>query len=412
MQELFEQAKAAGARGAEALRTQREALEQAGSRSKPTTSREESWVVRVWREGGRAGVGRASTAAKAVTAALAQSVDAPLDAAAGPADKMPLTPGTLGIDDRRHATLSEEDRAEVTQLAERTLGQGGVQLLWLRYRHERVTRSWASTRGIAAIESGTRYSLEAEASLGTVHATHHIASRHFSDVASLPFGQDLRKRLEGLARTAVRPSGSLPWVLEPRVSTELARALAPLFAHEAVAHGNALAAWVGKRLTNVLHINDDAGLASGLYSHSFDDRGVPPIPVPILREGRVGSLYYDVEDARRQGLRPTGHVRDERIQPSNLIIRPGARTRNVILTELKTWVAPDRLPPLDPKTGRFEGPVPFVVVEDGERRGAFTGQLSLGLDQVLGAVSEVASDQERTCEVDAPTLVLSALPIG
>jgi predicted Zn-dependent protease len=174
--------------------------------------------------------------------------------------------------------------------------------------------------------------------------------------------------------------------------------------------GNALAAHVGRRLSSVLHVNDDAGLASGLYTAAFDDRGVPPIPVPILREGRVGSLYYDVEEARREGLRPTGHVRDGAVRPSNLIVRPGARTRNVILTELKHWVAPDRLPPLDLQSGRFVGDVPFLVVEDGERRGASTARVDLGIEQVLAAVEEVAADQERTCEVDAPTMVLAPLP--
>ena len=233
-----------------------------------------------------------------------------------------------------------------------------------------------------------------------------IASRHFSDVASLPFGPELRRRLEPLVRPASPPPPGLPVVLEPRVVAELARALAPAFSARAVGSGGFLGAWLGKRLAApILHLTDDAGLFGGLHTRGFDDRGVPPIAVALLREGVVQGLYHDPESARTHALRPTGHVTDGELRPSNLIVRPGARTRNVILTDLRNYLALDRLPPADLATGLLEGVVPAVVVENGERVGSVRLPVRASFHGLLMGIREVASDQERACEVDAPTAV-------
>lgn len=410
--EVLDRARAEGARAAEALRVERVVQEQTGARQRLSSSSSLRWTVRVWREGGAAGLGEAPTREAALGAALRAAAAAGPDPHAGPCDKMPISQASIGIHDRRHDSISDEDRAEVLHHAERVLAQGGVVLHDFRYRQELETRSWASTRGVEATELGTTYSLGAEGSLGGQRAPQRIASRHFSDVASLPFGQELRRRLEGLNKRAPRPDSQRPMVLEPRVSAELVRAIAPLFAAEAVEAGNVLRGLLGRRLTTVLHLTDDGGLPSGLHSHLFDDRGVPPIAVPILKEGAVGSLFHGVEGARAHGLRPTGHFRDGRIRPSNLVVRPGARTRNVILTELGSWIQPDRLPPLDPATGRFTGEVPFLRVEAGERMGSFLAPLDVDLATLLGAVREVAADQERSGEIDAPTMVIEGVGLA
>lgn len=407
---VIERAREGGAKGAEVLRSRRATLEQASSRQ-PAAHREELlWTVRVWRDGGHAGLGVAPLAAEAVTRALAAAEDAPADPYAGPTDRMPVRTGANGIDDPRHPSLGEEDRAEVLQYAEKAFAQGGLRVRALRYRHRREERAWMSTRGVEAAEACTTYELAATVATGDHEASHRIASRHFSDVASLPFGPELRRRLDPLARPAPRPAGSLPLVLEPRVVAELLRALAPAFSARGPTF---LSGAAGRRLASpTLHLTDDAGLFGGLHTRAFDDRGVPPIPVALLREGVVHGFFHDPESARAQGLRPTGHVTEARLAPSNLIVRPGARTRNVLLAELGDHLLLDRVPPVDLADGTVRGVVPVVRVEKGERVGAFAARLDATFAALLGALAEVAADQERSCEVDAPTAVLLGVPLG
>ncbi len=407
---VLEQVREGGGKAAEVLRVRRVSLEQVGSRQAPVQREELAWTVRVWREGGRPGTATAPQAGDAVARALALSADAPADPVAGPADRMAIRTGALGIDDHRHPNIAEDDRVEILQMAEKALSQGGFRTRSLRYRQWREERAWMSTRGVEAADGATLYELTATAVNGEVEGGHRIASRHFSDVASLPFGPELRRRLEPLTRSVAPPTTRLPLVLEPRVVAELVRALAPAFVAPRGAAANFVGPLVGKRLAaSVLHLTDDAGLFGGLHTRAFDDRGVPPIAVTLLKEGVVHGFYHDPESARAAGLRPTGHVTDGRLAASNLIVRPGARTRNVILAELGSYLLLDRLPPVDLATGRIHGGVPVLLVERGERVGAFTLPLDTTFSALLGALKEVAADQERSCEVDAPTAVFEGV---
>lgn len=409
---LIEACRARGARAVEVLRQRFERLETTGSRVRATRSEDERWTLRVWLDGGRAGLAVAPSRAGLVDAAMRLAGGAPASAHAGPADRFAPIGGSLGLDDRRHATIEEGDRNEFLMLAERTLNQGSVQLRQLRYQEVREVRSLMSTREVELSGAATTYTLEAVAGSGSVQLGHRIASRHFSDVASLPFGTELRRRIEGLLHPVSLPSGSLPLVIDPRAAADFFRRLAPAFCADAVRAGNFLASRLGRPLaSSVLHITDDAGLSSGLYSRTFDDRGVPPIPVTLLKEGVPNSLYHDPESARAQGLRPTGHVTDGALRPTNLVVRPGSRTRNVILTELRDHLVIDDLPPLNLETGRIAGPILLGVVRGGQREGAAIAHLDLDVRDLLSRVDEVASDQERNGEVDAPTLVLRGLSL-
>ncbi len=401
---VLEQAREGGGKAAEVLRVRRTSLEQTGSRAAPGKREDLIWTVRVWCEGGAAGIGAGPNAQDAVREALAVAAKAPGDPLAGPAERMAIRAGALGIDDHRHPLIASEDRTEILAFAEKAFNQGGLKARSLKYREWRDERTWMSTRGVEAHETGTTYEVAAEVTAGDVTARHRIASRHFSDVASLPFGPELRRRIEPLTRSAPLPEGAPPVVFEPRLMADLVRALAPAFSAVAVRDGGFLATRLGKRLSSpMLHVTDDAGLFGGLHTRAFDDRGVPPIAVALLKEGVVHGLYHDPETARADGLRPTGHVSGGTLGPSNLIVRPGARTRNVILAELGRYLLLDRLPAVDARTGRLRGQVPVVVVERGERVGSATVAFDLLFPALLEAIREVASDQERSCEVDAPT---------
>ncbi len=405
---LIKAAKEIGAKGAEALRVAREEVEQHGSRLPATTRTQLQFVVRVWRDGGAAGVGTATTGKAALAQAWDDSANHGPDPLAGPAERMAIRPAGFGISDRRHSQLGDSDRAEILQLAEKTLSGCSFRPELLSYSQLMESRSWASSRGVDGAESSTRYRLHAEVVAHGLRLRHEIASRHFSDVASLPFGTELRRRVEPLLRPLPQLP-ELPVVLESRVVAELARSLAPAFAADRVRRGTSfLTGRLGKRLgPSMLHLTDDAGLFGGLYTHAFDDRGVPPIAVTLLKEGVVSGLYHDPESARAEGLRPTGHVRGGLLQPSNLIVRPGSRTRNVVLAELGAYVQLDQFPTLNVETGRVQGTVAAILVEKNERRGFQLLKLDLPIETVLGTLSEMIADHERSLEVDTPSAVFS-----
>ncbi|MBM4364760.1 MAG: hypothetical protein FJ102_00985 [Deltaproteobacteria bacterium] len=408
---LVDQARRGGARACEVLRCQSEERVMTAWRGRPQRSEVTTFTVRAWLDGGRGGVGRGPSGDRAVADALAAAAQAESSAVAGPADRMPAVTGPLGIDDRRHAGIAELDRNEVLQTAERALSQGGVALHRIEYRERREVRAYLSTREIELEAGSTAYALEAEASLAGRTLRHRIASRHFSDVASLPFGTDLRRRLESLVPPGPVPSRLLPVVLDPRAMAALVRGIAPAFA-ATVIDRSFLGAFRGKALASpALHLTDDAGLASGLRTRTFDDRGVPPIAVALLKEGVVNSLYHDPESARALGLRPTGHCGPDGLAPANLVVRPGSRTRNVILTELKDYVVVDELPPVDLATGRLEGVVDALLVAGGQRVAGFRALIATDIHTLLHQVSELAADQERSEEVDAPTTVFEGLAL-
>jgi predicted Zn-dependent protease len=401
---LMSQARATGAKGVEVTRLWKHKLEQSDSRNKGIPDEQQSWLLSMWFEDGSFCTGSGLSREETLEQALAsrQPASDPL----GPVEKMDIRTAGTGVDDRRHGILRDEDRAEVLQLAEKALSGSPIKPDRLLYRQTRVGRAFVNSRGIEAEEYTTTFSLEGWATVEGLKLHHRIASRHFSDVASLPFGTELKRRLEPLSRR-LPALPALPVVCEPRVVADLFRNLAPAFTADRIARGESfLKDFLGKAIASpIFHITDDAGLFGGLLSHAFDERGIPPIPVTLLKEGVVTGLYHDPNTAKLRGLRPTGHCEQGQLVPSNLVVRPGARTRNVVLNELGSYLLLDTLPPVSVETGMISGAVDYVVVERGEKKGSIRSSLELPVQKLLKAIKEVVSDHERTCEVDAPTAV-------
>ena len=408
-----------GAVAAEVLLTATDWLEQEGSMVPPRSGRGGMWTVRAWRAGGATGVGIALTSAEAIDLALARSASAPADPFAGPVERQDIRTSGLGTCDRRYGTMDAADRVEVLELAERAFEKTrelGVALKRLRYRQERTHRSWASTRGSEVSETVTRFLLEGEVVTGVGDAfMQRLESRHFSDIASLPFGTELRRRAEPLARMTTGAPPDRPLLLEPRPLAELARAIAPAFVadHPGFIQSQKPGKGGVVRLAPpAVHMTDDAGLHSGLHTFAFDDRGVAPVPLTLLREGTLGARYHTPETARAMRSQATGHVRDGQLRPSNLVIRPGARTRNMIHAELGDLLLLDSPPPVDLIAGRLVGPARVVRVVDGETVGAHEVHFDVGISAFLDGVVEFAADQERHIGVDTPTGVWDRLRLS
>jgi predicted Zn-dependent protease len=138
--------------------------------------------------------------------------------------------------------------------------------------------------------------------------------------------------------------------------------------------------------------------------------------VVILKEGVVAGLFVDPRTARAQGLQPTGHSIGDEVRPSNLVVRPGSRTRNAIGMDLREYVVLDNLhrsDAVDIATGRVQSPCDVLVYRDHQAEGGLLGvPLSLPVRDILSRIVEIAADHGRYGAVDACTLVLQGLFLG
>lgn len=376
---------------------------------------------RVYLEGGRTGSftlhdPRPDRVEKAIGSAITSSRRAALNVHAGPIQRIGISERGHGIEDRRYDMLDAESRQEVLELNESAaLGHEGIEVLAIDYQDARTERTYSATTENEGASADTVYRVRMH--VRDTHTGDELdavsEARTFSHVGSLPFGAELARRLIALRERAVAPEGPLPLVLESRVGAWLLTQLAPAFSAALCASGDSFVADRGPQLASSrVHLIDDPGLHGGLRTLPFDDRGVPPSPVAILREGMRGGLYQSPETAREADIRPTGHVFDGALQPTNLILRPGNRSRTQMLSEVPVCLSFDRLEgSLDLKTGRLSCWGPAFVLEKGRPKGALP-RVALDVDVVdlLLQVQEVAADQERYRSVDCATLLIREAP--
>lgn len=387
--------RARGVRVAEVLVEQAEVLWREGLRGPERTEPSVRWVVRLWLEGGRRGRGESAAPDDAIDAALARAREAEEDPHGGPADIV-ASRGAQGIEDPRYGSIVEADRAEIVASTDRALGRHRRRLL--QYVESRTTRRWCSSRGPALEEVGTRFGLDVavDGPFGVVQE--RVTSRRFADVASRPLGLEVRRRADALVREVPDP-GALPVLLEPRVMAGLLDAVARAFALRPVS------GWLSSSSpAEPFALLDDGALRNGLRTRGFDAAGVPPRPVALANAGRWGAGYRSPEEARRdvRGM-ATGHAWGEGLAPSNLVMRPGARSRNVMLLAHPQVLVLDALPELDIVSGAVVGEARFVLLEDGVRVGAVARHVQTSLARLVAGLVEVGSDEERHGHVDACT---------
>jgi PmbA protein len=386
---------------------------------------EASLSVRVWTEGGRVGVQRGPPEAfdALLDGALSAAAGAPEDPHAGPVSRQATVIGGLGVLDRRYEQLTDEDRAEVVITAERAVRSVDRRLtptdFW--YRDRLRLRRFANSRGVVLEETDTLYeasgTVAGSAEGRPVELADHIQSRTFASIVSLPYGTTLARRAADLLQPAVPLSGPVRVMLPPLPVARLFGALAAQFQASAFSPDAKEPLFLQPRADGApvvdtrLHLQDDGTLPGGLRSTSFDDRGVCPVALTLLREGRVDGRFVPPALAHAHEVRPTGHVTGDVEAPTNLILRSGTRSMNAALADLGSRVLiVDDLPDLaglDLVTGRFEATVHGVVVQGNKPIGAARGvRLTGHLLEVLNQVVEVCSDTDRVGHIDAPGMIV------
>lgn len=385
-------------------------------------------VVRVFLDDGRRGevqgapegldglVGRALTAAGKSEA----------HGLAGPVGRLGATARGLGIDDRRHEHITDEDRVEIVVENERAADKAGARIRTgpFTYRDVREHRLFVNSKDVAREFHATTYEATGEVELKaperpiTLHE--HIASRAFAGLSCLPYGQLLAERALGLLDECDPLDGPVRVLIPSRAGASLFGWMATLFdAATLDARKTFLARDDGSGLFHRhIHLVDDGALPGGLRTVGFDDRGVRPVPLTLIREGHVDGRFLDPVTAREVGTRPTGHVHDGRLRPTNLQLHTGTRSVNANLGEMGDALVfvvddfPDLPEGLDLATGDLD------VVVDGQ---VMRGQTHLGarrrvrltgnLVDALREIPAITSDTDRHMNVDAPAFFVDGLSV-
>lgn len=424
---VLEDARSLGAVAAEALVVTSQSCTlqwKGGRRTQPQRGAELRLSGYVYLDGGKRGSFSVNSDGRdaqheALQAAVAAAKSAPTNAEAGPADRYNIATRGLGIDDPRYHIITDEDRREVITFNEETCSKvEGIECQSVRYGDLRRLRAFASSRGVEVVSVETRYdvSVDARDKVTGLMLGQTASARHFANVGSLPYGSELGNRLASLRQRVQLPPGDPAIVLESRAMATILSAFTRAFSAPLLHAGKSFLTQHLKRPIGHarVHLVDDAGLHGGLLTRAFDDRGVPPVPVPIIREGYLGGLFHDPESARLDSTRPTGHVLDGQIQPSNLVLRAGNRSRTQMLGEVPLALAFDHISgTLDLATGLLEMQGPAIVMERGHHVGAVVKAVLRGhISELLRAVVEVASDQERYSAVDCATTLIKGFPVS
>ncbi len=323
----------------------------------------------------------------------------------------------LSILDRRQSRLIEEDRLDVLRLNRDQCREApaSVRVGPLSYSEEFRERVFVSSGGVDVVEESSSYCLSgvawrAESPDQRVRA--EVRSRTFADVASRPLGHELCARTGRLGTRASMPGSRTAVVVEPRAVAAILEAIVPSFRAERVdTKRSFLAGRVGTRIgSEKLHVVDDGRLGGALETRSFDDRGVSPVAMTLIREGIADAMYEGPQRAARHGRRPTGHERaDGTLWPGNLIIRPGSRSRNMLFPALGSFVAIDAVldtSGISERSGAIKVPVRLSRWEGPTWQGTIgEAVLDTTVFELFGGIRNLTSDQGRYGRVDACTWI-------
>lgn len=429
--EILDAATSAGASGAEVLYVSEDGFSanvRRGSVTEAGPVRSEIVTVRVWGDDGQnaSAAGPLAMADHLLGLALSECASATPTPGEGPIGRLPMHTRGLGIDDRRYQQITDEDRIAVALDDERAarsadrLAQTGPFV----YRDARTLRALLNTREVVHQEISTRFSLRGEVAYGgsDIALEGEFTSRAFAGVCSLPLGARLARDARRFAESEPNrdEAGERRVLLPPLVTARLIAILGEGFHARAMATGASV--W-GKLVDGPVamdprfHVLDDGALPGAWRTRGFDDRGVPPVPLTLVKDGAVDRGFLSIADAHAAGTRATGHQSGEEIRAGNLLVRSGTRSIAAILSEIGgdafeiehvlDWSG------VDPSTAELDLPIIGSVRNSKGNGPALRGlRLKGNLIAALGQIVDVAGDTDRWRHVDAPGILLNGLTIA
>ena len=151
-----------------------------------------------------------------------------------------------------------------------------------------------------------------------------------------------------------------------------------------------------------LSVIDDAHLAGGIGSRSFDREGVAPKRLEIIKNGKLNNFIHNTYTAHKMGTKSTGHAgggaqSKPGISPSNFIINGGDKTLDEIIANTEKGILVNRFSGnTDPISGDFSGVVKGgKYIENGEMVKSIKGVMIAGnVYELLNKISAMTAEKE------------------
>jgi len=326
--------------------------------------------------------------------------------------------------DSRFPRLTEDDRIEVIEMnMEATKGSSPrARPQAFRLRETEEVRYYRSSENNGSIDKSTFFHISGEINLVSTKITETVAvalsSHRFADISSRPVGIESIRRKDVKLKQVDCPEGDVLIMLSPSIVAGIISLLPKAFDENIVRSGQSfISDYIGKKVgTNKVHVIDDATVTSGMNTRYFDARGVPPLPITLIKEGVISSTYLSPELASLEDKRPSGHLKfSGELWPGNLLVRAGRRSQNMILADRSQAIlASETVEPirLDLRTGQLYLHAIFdLVSSEGVKGRVGAIKIERHIFDIFECVIESANDQNRFDFVDACTWVLEGFSL-
>ena len=243
-----------------------------------------------------------------------------------------------------------------------------------------VVMALATSTGFRGGKKSTSHSLSASVVAGTGsdmqrdYAWH--AARYLADVESAEdIGTRAGQRAINRLHPIKLPSGQMPILFDPRVSSTLLGHLVGAITGSAIARGTSfLKDKLGQAILPAgLSIIDDPLRRRGLRSRAFDGEGLAAQRTAIIEQGVLTGWLMDVASAKQLGLAPTGHASRGTSGPpgagtTNLHLEGGTATPAELMADIKQGILVTELIGMGVNglTGDYSRGASGYLIENGE----------------------------------------------
>jgi PmbA protein len=248
------------------------------------------------------------------------------------------------------------------------------------------------------------------------------SARHLEDLDSpVEIGRSAGERAVKRLNPRRPKPGKYPVLFDPRVSLTLLSHFSGAISGSSIARKTSfLQDKLGEQIfASDIAIIDDPLRKRGLRSRPFDGEGVAVSRQELVSDGVLNQWIAESASARQLGIAPTGHAARgvggaPAASPSNLYLKPGARSREELLAAFPEAVLIIELigQGVNTVTGDYSrGAVGFMVRAGGIAEPVSEITIASNLIDMF-ATLEPASDLEFRRGIDAPTVLIPEMVIG
>jgi len=288
------------------------------------------------------------------------------------------------------------------------------------------TFALATSHGFVGATRATGYSCSASVVAGSGSGMQRDygwhSARHLSDLEP---PEAIGRRAGERAAARLNPvrvkAGPMAILFDPRVATTLlGHFVAAINGSAITRRASFLLDALGTRIfARGVTIHDDPSRRRGLRSRAFDGEGLPVAASDLVADGVLTGWLADSAAARQLGIAPTGHaVRGVSgapgAGPSNLVMKPGPRSREAMIADIRNGILVTELigQGVNNVTGDYSrGAAGFLIV-DGEI-GPAVSEITIASNlKTMFAELEPASDLRLRRGIDSPTLLVPQMMVA